>query len=228
MKILITTLFLISFSLCAQENTMLVKAKNGYYLEDQIYLGVTYNALQKKPTSMNLRGFSNSFFAGYIRDIPLNKKRDFGLGIGLGYVKDTYFHDMEIIKENGQVQFKNFNDADEYNSNKLVFHSIEMPFELRFRNSTIDTFKFWRVYVGAKFAYIVYSKAQFNLQGLQKLTNFDEVNKLQYGLSLSAGQGTWNGYIYYGLSNIFKNAKFNQVEPIKMRSLKFGLIFYIL
>lgn len=225
MKKLIAILFLITFSLQAQVDT---KNKNGYYLEDQLYIGVTYNTLREKPTSMNLRGFSNSVFAGYIRDIPLNKKRNFGLGLGLGYVRDTYFHDIKIVKENGIVLFKNFDDIDVYNSNKLVFHSIEIPFEFRFRDSTIDDYKFWRVYVGMKFSYVVYSKAEFNLNGVQRLSNFDEVNRMQYGLSLSAGHGTWNGFIYYGISNIFKNAKFNQTNSIDMKGLKFGLIFYIL
>lgn len=227
MKFLIALLFLFSNVLCAQNITD-SKEKNGYYLEDQLYFGVTYSTLRKKPNGINLRGFSNSFFLGYIRDIPFNKKRDFGIGIGLGYNKDTYFHDMKILKENNQIIFKSFDDVDVFNSNKLIFHKVEVPFEIRWRNSTIDDFKFWRIYTGVKFAYIFYSKASYNLNGLQKITNFKEVNKLQYGITLSAGHGTWNGFVYYGLSNLFDNAKFNGEETIKMKGLKFGMVFYLL
>ena len=49
------------------------------YLEDQFYLGVSYDWLVSKPENMKQHSFSRSFFGGYQRDIPLNKARNIGL-----------------------------------------------------------------------------------------------------------------------------------------------------
>ena len=44
------------------------------YLEDQFYVGVGYNFLVEKPKDVVQRGLSYSLQAGFIRDIPLNKR----------------------------------------------------------------------------------------------------------------------------------------------------------
>lgn len=198
------------------------------YLEDQLYAGVTYNLLSNKPSSIDLRGFSNTMFVGYIRDFPLNINRNLGIGIGLGYAQSTYFHNMKISIENKKTIFSDFKDIDDYDSNKLVFHTIDLPFEFRIRNSTLQKDKFFRLYLGMKLSYVLYHKAEYNLEGSQKISNFDHFNKLQYGLTSSIGYGTWNGYFYYGLTNLFDGAKFNNTEELNMKSFRFGLIFYIL
>ncbi|MEM1260385.1 MAG: PorT family protein, partial [Bacteroidota bacterium] len=52
------------------------------YLEDQIYIGIGYNFLLDKPEDVIQRNLSYSLQLGLIKDIPLNQKRNFGLGIG--------------------------------------------------------------------------------------------------------------------------------------------------
>jgi len=202
--------------------------KNLKYLDDQFYVSITYNLLTNKPSSIHLRGFSNTWSIGYVRDIPFNKERNKGIGIGLGYANNTYFHNMKIAIDNKKTIFSDFKDTDFYDSNKLVFHSIDVPFEIRFRNSTYEKHKFWRFYFGMKFSYIFYHKSQFNLEGEQKYSHFDNFNKFQYGLTSSIGHGTWNGYFYYGLTNLFDKALFNDVDELHLKSVRFGLIFYIL
>jgi len=51
---------------------------------------------------------------------------------------------------------------------------------------------------------------------------------VQYGLTLSAGYGTWNFHVYYGLNSIFDNNIQFEGESMDMKSLKIGLMFYIL
>ena len=53
------------------------------------------------------------------------------------------------------------------------------------------------------------------------------MNPWQYGLTMSVGYNTWNGYIYYGLNPIF-DSDFSQTQSIDMNALKIGLIFYLL
>ena len=223
-----TLILLFCFSLFANAQSK-VYTKDKNYLEDQLYIGVTYNLLTNKPNSINLRGFSNTMLIGYIRDIPFNKKNNKGIGIGLGYSNNTYFHNIKIVSENNQATFGYFKNTDEYDSNKLVFHSIDVPFEVRFRNSTLKKSKFWRFYFGMKLSYIFYNKSQFNLFGeTKKYANIANFNKIQYGLTSSIGHGTWNGYFYYGLTDLFDNAIFNESENLNLKSVRFGLIFYIL
>ncbi len=222
MRNLIYIFFSFSIALYSQNK------KDDFYLEDQIYIGVSYNLMQNKPESVILKGFSNTIYGGFIKDLPINTKRNFGFGIGLGYQLSTFFHNMKITTTNNQTVFESFNDTDVYSSNKLVFHKIEVPLEIRWRTSTRTDYKFWRIYSGVKMEYVVYSKASFNLNEKQKTTNFNEVNKFQYGLTLSVGQGTWNAHFYYGLNKMFSNANYNNTDPIKIKNLKLGLIFYIL
>ena len=205
------------------------KIINVKYLEDQLYAVVTYNVLTSKPSNVNLRGFSNTMSIGYLRDIPINDKRNLGFGIGLGYGNNSYFHNMKIVADSGQSTISDFKDTDNFDSNKLIFHTIDIPFEFRIRNSTPTKSKFTRIYFGMKFSYVFYYKSQFNLDhNLQKYKNFNQFNKLQYGLTTSIGHGTWNGYLYYGLTNLFEPILYNETEKLNVKSLRFGLIFYIL
>ena len=228
MKKLHYIFILFTIVLNAQSKIDSLKTTNNNYLEDQLYTVVTYNLLTSKPSSINLRGFSNTMSFGYIRDIPFNEKRNLGIGIGLGYGNNSYFHNMKITANNNQTTFSDFEDTDDFDSNKLIFHTIDVPFEFRIRNSTPIKSKFTRIYIGMKFSYVFFYKSQFNLEGIQKYKNFNQFNKLQYGLTTSIGHGTWNGYFYYGLTNLFDKALFNETEALNMKSVRFGLVFYIL
>ena len=205
---------------------------NEKYLEDQLYIGITYNLLDERPNGINLRGFSNTLLVGYIRDIPFNKKRNLGVGIGLGYSRSNYFHNMKIVKLEDRTYFSDFADTEVYssNTNKLVFNTIDLPFEFRIRNSTPEKNKFFRLYLGMKVSYVFRNKSQFmlNQDEKQKFKNFDNFNPIHYGLTISSGVGTWNGYLYYGLTNLFDKAKFNETDSIETKSIRFGLIFYVL
>ena len=53
------------------------------YLEDQIYIGLSYILMNKLPDSISSNGFSNSLAMGFIKDIPLNERRNVALGLGL-------------------------------------------------------------------------------------------------------------------------------------------------
>ncbi len=68
----------------------------------------------------------------------------------------------------------------------------------------------------------------FNLNALIKNIS-DEVNNWNKDLYLSFGYKTWNFYFSYGLNQIMKNL-WNQysAKSFKIRSLKIGLIFYML
>ena len=50
------------------------------YLEDQLYISVSYNSLKNQPDGIKDSGVSYGVSTGFIKDIPLNEKRNFGIG----------------------------------------------------------------------------------------------------------------------------------------------------
>ena len=222
------SLLLLVFRLSGQEN--LDKGLDSLYREDQFYIGITYNLLANKPKNVSQRGFSSGFHFGFIRDMPINKNRNFAMGLGLGYSTNSFNQNLLIGEdETGLIVFSVLNDNNTYTKNKFTNHLIELPFEFRWRTSTPDSYNFWRIYAGFKLGYMFANTIKYkgDLGGLN-LTGIDAFNRLQYGLTFSAGYNTWNFCLQYALKPIFSNdAKLNG-NNIDMNILKVGLIFYIL
>jgi hypothetical protein len=196
------------------------------YLEDQIYISLTYNVLLNKPALINQNGFSGGFSFGFIKDIPFNKKRTFGVGLGVGYSYNALIQNLKISQFQGTTIFE---EAVNFNSNKLTLKSIDFPVEIRWRNSTPTKFKFWRIYSGVKFSYITSGKSKYK-SSLETVTtkNVTEINRFQYGATIAAGYGTWNLYVYYGLNSIFNKAALLNNKTINLKQFNVGLKFYIM
>lgn len=199
-----------------------------HYLEDQIYVGLTYNILTNKPTDFVQNGFSGGFSIGFIKDVPLNTSRNFGFGIGLGYAYNAFIQNLKISEASNGLQVLEIIDNQNFDSNRFLTHAIEMPIELRWRTSTATKYKFWRIYTGVKIGYVVANSSKFNDNlGEVQLKNLQNLQKLQYGLTLSAGFNTFNLHAYYGLNPLFKNTEINN-KSLDVKQLNVGLIFYIL
>ena len=200
------------------------------YREDQFYASVTYNLLNIKPSDVSQSGFSSGFHFGFIRDMPINDKRDFAFGLGLGISTNSYNQNLRVEKSNNNFLYSIIDESEvNVSKNKFTTYLVEVPFEIRWRTSTPTDYNFWRIYTGFKVGYLLYNSTKFKSDaGNENLSNIDDFNKLQYGLTLSAGYGTWNFHVYYGLNSIFdSNVKLNN-EAVDMKSLKVGLMFYIL
>jgi hypothetical protein len=207
------------------------KIEDNKYREDQFYIAITYNLLAYKPNNVKQTGFSSGFHLGFIRDFPLNQQRNFGLGIGLGGSINSYNNSIYAYEnDNGEIEYINLSESDiNYTKNKLSTYLLEIPFEIRWRTSTVSEYKFWRIYSGFKFGYVLASSTKFKGDsGKIKNTNIKDLNKFQYGLTLSAGYNTWNFYLFYSLNPIFSKDAQIDGNSIDMTAVKFGLIFYIL
>ena len=195
------------------------------YLEDQIYLSLTYNLLFKMPTKISQNGFSGGASLGFIKDIPFNEDRNIGVGLGIGYSYNTYIQNLKINRNNNNVLFE---IAENYKTNRFGISAIEFPFELRWRNSTPEKYKFWRVYTGVKLSYILSAKTYFSdINQTLRTKNIDTFNRLQYGVTLATGYSTWNLYVYYGLRPLFKDVLLNGDE-LDIIDVNVGLRFYIM
>ena len=195
------------------------------YLEDQLYLALTYNSIINGPIELAQNGFSGGFATGFIKDIPLNNKGTFGLALGLGYQYNVYIQNLKISKEGDNNVFS---IAEDYKTNWLRLHAIDVPFEIRWRNSTLNKYKFWRVYTGIKASFIFNSKSKFSdLNETILINNISEIRKIQFGIIFSAGYSTWNLYVYYGLNPILENVDLN-AEQLHFKDIRIGLKFYIM
>ena len=200
------------------------------YREDQFYASVTYNLLNSKPTDLAQSGFSTGFHIGFIRDMPINEDRDFAIGLGIGFSSNSYNQNLAITEENKEILFSILNE-DEINvsKNKFSTYLFEIPLEIRWRTSTASDHNFWRIYTGFKLGYMVYNSTKLKTStGDVQLSNIDSFNKVQYGITLSAGYGTWNFHAYYGLNSVFNDDSKLNNQPIDMNVIRLGLMFYIL
>jgi len=186
--------------------------------------------LNSKPDGLAQSGFSTGFHIGFIRDMPINKDRDFAIGLGIGFSLNSYNQNLSIIEENKVIIFSILNE-DEINvsKNKFSTYLVEVPLEIRWRTSTASDYNFWRIYTGFKLGYMLHNSTKLKSSaGDVQLSNIDSFNKLQYGLTLGAGYGTWNFHAYYGLNSIFNDDTKLNSETIDMNVIRLGLIFYIL
>ncbi|KJD31790.1 outer membrane insertion c-terminal signal protein [Tamlana nanhaiensis] len=224
-------LLFICFTFCCgfaqndEANTVI----DSLYKEDQFYAAITYNVLHKVPDNLKQSGFSLGFHIGFIKDMPINSRRNWAIGVGLGYSTNSFNQNLLInTNENKDFVYDIVNE-NTYSKNKFSNHVIELPIELRWRTSTASDYNFWRIYAGFKLGYMFLNNTKYDGDlGRIKHANINEFNKLQYGLTLSAGYNTWNFYAYYGLNPILKDAALSNGTTLDMTDIKLGLIFYIL
>ena len=201
------------------------------YLEDQFYLGFSFNLIVNKPKDFSQNGFSGGLHLGYIRDIPINKQRNFALGAGLGLSANTYSQNLAIANNtDGQTSF-NVVDRNELNisTNRFTTYLVEAPLELRWRTSTPTEYKFWRIYAGFRLGYVYYFRSNLQQPGNSiNKTNIPELNKFRAGATFTFVYNTFNFSFYYSLNPLFDATLDTTLEPVNLTPLKIGLMFYIL
>ena len=224
MRFLVSLLLLISFFISfSQKNDV-----DNKYLEDQFYLGLYYSTLTSSPENYNQNKFSSTLNFGFIRDFPFNEQRNFGVGVGVGLSLSSSNSNLKLSDLNSSVSGEIVNGED-FTKNKWNTTKIEFPFEVRWRTSTPTSYKFWRVYFGVKTSYLLKSKYKYeSLSSDYTLENLP-FRKTQSGITVNAGNNTWNLGLYMGLNPIF-NKEFGQNNPnLKdLKEFKLGLVFYIL
>lgn len=195
------------------------------YREDQFYFGLTYNLLQEKPQSFTQNGLSSGVTFGFMRDMPINKKRTWAIAAGLGYSYNNLRHNIRIEKPTNDYLYT---IDGSFNRNNLALHYLEVPIEIRWRNSTPTSHKFWRVYTGFKLNYLFANQSKFvsNSENI-KIRNNSSLNKLVFGPYMAVGYNSINLYAYYALAPIAKDQKINN-EDLNLRSFNIGFQFYIL
>lgn len=205
-----------------------IKVTDPYYREDQFYIGVTYNLLQSRPDGISQNTFSTGLHFGFLRDMPINKDRTYSIAAGLGFSINNLKQNLRISEIDGQIMYQPTPDDVKVNKNKLGLNYLELPIEFRWRTSTFDSHKFWRVYTGFKLSYLVSDRSKFVSGAIRETVRGNkDINSFQYGVYTAFGYNTWNFHIYYGLNPIFKSGTVNG-QAIDLTTVNLGLMFYIL
>ncbi|AJA68837.1 hypothetical protein HMPREF9714_00611 [Myroides odoratimimus CCUG 12901] len=192
------------------------------YREDQFYFGITHTLMQDKPAGFSPSSVSIGMNGGFLRDFPINKSRTVAIAPGVGYSYLNLRGNLGITPDNEHVILGS------YKKSSLSLHAIDFPIELRWRNSTPYSHKFWRVYLGFKASYVFGDRTKTTTGDYSATFKGDpNVNKWLYGVYLSAGFNTWNVYMYYGLNNVYKDEVLKW-DSNKLRLLNVGVMFYIL
>lgn len=215
------------FSETIADSTFFTKV-DSLYREDQFYVGITYNLLRDIPKSFSQNGFSSGIAVGFLRDMPINKTRTFAVALGAGFSYANYQQNLAINDANQLNEYEVMSSSD-LTKGKIEQLFIDVPIELRWRNSTPTTYKFWRIYTGFKLQYLIYDKSRYEGDGFSyKVTNNKDFNNLQYGPYIAVGFNTWNFQAYYGVNSLFKEAVTTTGEAVNLKTLNIGLMFYIL
>lgn len=217
--------FIISFILLlslfgfsqSKENSVVV---DSLFREDQFYISISYNILQKTPSNFNQYSFSTGLSAGFLRDFPISKNRRWAIAPGIGYsfndLKQTI--DLSAISDDPNFQLV---------KSRILLHYLDFPLEFRWRNAIPESHKFWRIYGGFMASYLINGSFQYDGDlGSGDENIKDVLNKFQYATYVTFGFNTWNAYIHYGLNPFFDKNE-TAVEN-NMTTLKIGLMFYIL
>lgn len=232
-KLILTwCLVLLTTSAIAQE-TLSDDVGDTKYREDQFYVGITYNLINSAPSDVKLRGLSGGIQFGFLRDMPINKKRTLAFALGAGISLDQYGSTLFIGETaDEETIFTGLSNDDinvVFDRNKFSTAVIEAPIELRWRSSTAKDYSFWRVYAGFRVGYTYWYKATFVQSGnTVNQTDIPEYNRLRLNTTLSFGYSKFNFYANYAINPFFTDAVTTNGSTLDFRSLKLGFIFYVL
>ncbi len=205
--------------------------QDGKYLEDQFYMGLTYNFLLDMPENVNQRNLSYGLQAGIIKDLPINRSRTTAFGIGLGYGVYSYYSNLRAKETPTGFEYDIITNIDSLKRNKIETHMLEMPFEFRWRNSNATDYKFWRIYAGVKLGYVIGGRSKYisNKSNNERASFYNgDIRRFQYGLTFNFGYNTFNVHVYYALNSLLGDGTSLEGVDITMKPLRIGLIFYIL
>ena len=223
-------LFVFFYSLTLAQELIPQSEDDLCYREDQFYIGVSYNVFAFTPSGMNPEGISAGFQFGFLRDFPINKRRNLAIAMGAGFSYDQFGQNLFINEnEQGTTSFEILASNQDFLRNRLSLSVVEAPIEFRWRSSTPSNYKFWRVYAGFRLGYTVWNQSSLKrFDETVKIQNITELEKLRMGASLSLGYNKFNLFAYYSINPFFnEDAVTNDGQKVNFHGIKMGLIFYI-
>ena len=219
-KKLITLFCFLSLGLYSQNSS-----EANSYREDQFYFASSYFIQTESIKDFKQNGFSGNFQFGFVRDFPLNKDSTRALGLGLGYERNYFTSNIQPIEQDDQIDYRIVISRFLESKNKISFSSISLPIEYRWRKSSLNEYKFWRIYSGFKIKknFPLYSNPSYGSELV-----IEEIQDWTSSIYLNAGYNTWNISLEYDLNPIIKNKNTVDGDNLNVSFFRLGLIFYFL
>ena len=227
LKILIRKKFFFLFSLLFLNQLSFTQSNESKedYREDQFYFGSSYFIQTQPLDEFKQNGFSGNFQLGFIRDFPLNDSSTKAIGIGFGYERNFFTSNIQPVESSSNIDYRIVVSRFLESKNKISFSSLVIPLEYRWRRSSIDQYKFWRIYSGFKLKknFPIYSNPSYGSE-----ITIDDVEDWTTSIYINAGYNTWNISLEYDLNPLLKNKKTTNGENLNISFFRLGLVFYLL
>ena len=195
------------------------------YREDQFYFGSSYFIQTEPLEDFKQNGFSGNFQFGFIRDFPFNNSSTKAVGIGLGFERNFFTSNIQPSEIEDKIDYRIVVSRFLESKNKISFSSIVLPIEYRWRKSSINEYKFWRIYSGLKLKknFPLYSNPSYGSE-----IKIDKIEDWTTSIYINAGYNTWNISLEYDLNPIIKNKKTTDNNNLNISFFRLGLVFYLL
>ena len=195
------------------------------YREDQFFFGSSYFIQTQPLDEFKQNGFSGNFQLGFIRDFPLNDSSTKAIGIGFGYERNFFTSNIQPVESDSNIDYRIVVSRFLESKNKISFSSLVIPLEYRWRTSSVDQYKFWRIYSGFKLKknFPIYSNPSYGSE-----ITIEDVEDWTTSIYINAGYNTWNISLEYDLNPLLKNKKTTNGENLNISFFRLGLVFYLL
>ena len=227
LKILIRKKFFFLFSLLFLNQLSFTQSNKSKedYREDQFFFGSSYFIQTLPIDEFKQNGFSGNFQFGFIRDFPLNDSSTKAIGIGFGYERNFFTSNIQPVESDSNIDYRIVVSRFLESKNKISFSSLVIPLEYRWRTSSVDQYKFWRIYSGFKLKknFPIYSNPSYGSE-----ITIDDVEDWTTSIYINAGYNTWNISLEYDLNPLLKNKKTTNGENLNISFFRLGLVFYLL
>ena len=227
LKILIRKKFFFLFSLLFLNQLSFTQSNKSKedYREDQFFFGSSYFIQTQPIDEFKQNGFSGNFQFGFIRDFPLNDSSTKAIGVGFGYERNFFTSNIQPVESDSNIDYRIVVSRFLESKNKISFSSLVIPLEYRWRTSSVDQYKFWRIYSGFKLKknFPIYSNPSYGSE-----ITIDDVEDWTTSIYINAGYNTWNISLEYDLNPLLKNKKTTNGENLNISFFRLGLVFYLL
>lgn len=187
---------------------------------DRVMLDLYYDVWQGIPSDITLKSIQPGFTLSSVQDFPIGNS-NFAVSIGAAITAHNLHWDAGITLDTlGITQLYKLPDDIEYKVNKFTLSYLEVPFEIRFRTKSVNTF---RVYAGFKYGILLQEHTKFrgddpNSDAEYKFKEYKHKNisKYTFGPTLRIGYKWFNLFAAYSMVPVFQKDKGPQMYPVSV------------
>jgi hypothetical protein len=189
---------------------------------DRLIMDLTYNTWTGDQPTFSTHANSIGLNTSLLADIPLSKKNNVSLGVGISHslFKIDHNNDYVFSTSSNQTSYTHKSELDYFDKCQLLGNSLSVPVEIRFRAPHWRHVKF---HLGVKVGYQlnIYSKTVRNGENGKRIIydyNFGDINRFIYSLHARIGVRNWALFASYQFNSLFSNA-----SSTKLNLVQFGL-----